>query len=955
MNFNIDDPLAGILSDGSDDSFFDDDILGKKKSDKLKTAAIPERKKSLFDLELEESKKINKEITIESKSNKIDLNKSSSFKEVPKAPSLKAVSPTPFKKAISKESINVMQGEVINKSIINTSKSPAKSKVTLSTDPLDDILSESNKNKKDSAKPLERGKSSRSILDDILGGSSSPPMTPQKTKQATTKSQDFDLLLGRSDSAVPYKSISGVSVEKINKPKKQDNLQKKTRSSEDWLGVFEGKEDDETTDMPSWLSGETKKKKTDPPPQKEEENFKTLKSQNVPEVEVIAKENTHVDISDKLNSAMTSVIQTNNEDLTAEGAAIYMQQQESQLMVALQLKAQEEKLAVMQMRQKDTQRLQREAALAHHAQLEAMLQRQSEHRLQMQAVINAHQDRITQRIKALLNTTGVEDGTIGPELDEPRAERPDSPHIDLMETSYRRQLAFLEVSLAQSEERMKDEGEKLIKFYSEKIHWLEEHHSLYKNMSADNLKIITERHNEENERLRQHHLDNIKVLQEHHGVLMENIKNAVKQEQNLIQDSTSFSADLQSLVTDVKENKNQFQQLVNRVQNLAENFQKDAERSLQTRETQLSDMIQQLKIDRDNFEKEKVDHKDLVNIFEKRLKQMTLMVEEDSALLKQNKMEFEFEKATFNKQTEFAKNMLKKQNDDIKIIKENIQKEYQENMDKINEEKSKAERDTATISKEKVAVQNLKHEIENMKSELQRQLEEVGEERLKLNLEKQQMHIEEKRILTKSRDLDMLAKAAVEKQQQADKKCSEAEFVQTKYEERIRRIQEHVVSLNFREKQIAKEKVALSRERLSLHNERKKLENPRQCSLCRSAQYGPQYNYESTFPESYLNVSVSRDQGEANVNSAMTAIASEIASLKLNKNFDVNFDGNNVVDDRMLVEENLHTIQTTDTTSGAYREYLDPKFMMLRLDVQQVLNNLDDGNKFEDEVTSHKQ
>lgn len=43
------------------------------------------------------------------------------------------------------------------------------------------------------------------------------------------------------------------------------------------------------------------------------------------------------------------------------------------------------------------------------------------------------------------------------------------------------------------------------------------------------------------------------------------------------------------------------------------------------------------------------------------------MIEEDSASLKQKRMEFEFEKATFGKQTEFAKNVLKKQDEEIKV------------------------------------------------------------------------------------------------------------------------------------------------------------------------------------------------------------------------------------------------------------------------------------------------
>lgn len=71
---------------------------------------------------------------------------------------------------------------------------------------------------------------------------------------------------------------------------------------------------------------------------------------------------------------------------------------------------------------------------------------------------------------------------------------------------------------------MKEESEKVVKYYLEKINWLEEHHHLHKKMTEENLKSIAERHKAENEMLRQQHLENIKVLQEHHASLMENIK-----------------------------------------------------------------------------------------------------------------------------------------------------------------------------------------------------------------------------------------------------------------------------------------------------------------------------------------------------------------------------------------------------------------------------------------------
>lgn len=88
----------------------------------------------------------------------------------------------------------------------------------------------------------------------------------------------------------------------------------------------------------------------------------------------------------------------------------------------------------------------------------------------------------------------------------------------------RKQLAFLEFSLSQTEERMKEESEKVVNFYMEKINWLEEHHGLYKKWTEENMASIIGRHNDEKEMLRQQHIENVKVLQEHHTALMENIK-----------------------------------------------------------------------------------------------------------------------------------------------------------------------------------------------------------------------------------------------------------------------------------------------------------------------------------------------------------------------------------------------------------------------------------------------
>ncbi|KAH9641695.1 hypothetical protein HF086_005141 [Spodoptera exigua] len=945
MSFNIDDPLAGILSDGSDDSFFDDDVLGKKKSTRKKSTPNLDKKNSLFDLkDTDKPKPVAS--TLDKKDSLFDIDSKKS--------------PTPFKRTVSKESIKFSQSDPKVKVGLDkpdTSKSPAKPKPSASAEKLD-ILSELGGTRKESSKIIEKGKSSQSLLDDILGGPSVKSAGPSQAGRPVTAGKgqefDFDSILGKTETK-PSASSKSLPQKPVKENVKEDKEApaKKAKSSEDWLGIFQDKDDgnddlEDEAGMPSWLvGGDTKKKKAEnkkstakPEPVKDKPKPTPAKEER-PEAEEphaeANKDNETVEQMVKFNPVSTpNVLQGSTEDITAEGAALYMQQQESQIM-------------------KESQRVQREAALAQHAQLDAMLRRQAENRQQMQTIIAAHQERITQRIKALLGTenTDNEDNPNYTEEFYTTGDHKDSPHlrekkqllqlvqslqenhdkeIDLMETSYRRQLAFLEVSMNQCEERMKEESDKLVKYYSEKINWLEEHHNLFKKLAENNLTELTERHKTENEMLRQQLLDNVKVLQEHHAALMENVKTAVKQEQVLIQDSASFSSDLKELVADVRENKVFSKELLEKVQSLSENTEQ-----------------------RENIDTEKAENRETIKMLEARLKQMTSMVEEETAALKQKRMEFEFEKATFNKQTEFAKNVLKKQDEEMKMLREDIQKEYQEKITKIDEEKAKAVKESAILSREKSTIQNLKQELEKMKAELQAQLEEVAEERSKLNVDKQQLHMEEQRVMSKSRDLDLLAKSAIEKQAQADKKYSEAEFVQRKYEERIRRIQEHVVSLNSREKHVAREKVALSRERLQLHNERKQIESRQQCSLCKSSQNFPPY-YEASYvlPDSFMNIPVTRDLKSSNATSAMNAIEEEMSHLmgrNLNLRHCAGVGDLSHHDDRYQTEERqTKTLQSDNmkVDQGPFKDYMDPKFMMLRLDVQKVLSNLDQ-NKKEDE------
>lgn len=358
MTLNLDDPLAGILSDGSDDSFFDDDILGKKKLPKKKTTPVLEKKSSLFDFKNTEEQKSTVSISESKKEALFDLggdNKNNS--DEIKAP--KTTPPTNIKGTISKESFKIPSVDTKLKTL-DVIKSPAKSKVSADKH---DILSEIGSDKNELTKTLEKGKSSQSILDDILGGTSGKASGSSHPTKPTTvaKSQDFDFdsFLGKADSKP--KNVSKPSSKhsikadppKSDKNPKQENTKKKP--SDDWLGIFQEKNEftEEASGMPSWLVGADAKNKKEEKPQHDAKEIPQVEiERKIPEErekEVHKVDNPPiVEHFSKVAIAPFSVLQGNNEDITSEGATLYLQQQESQLMVAMQLKAQEEKLAAMQ-------------------------------------------------------------------------------------------------------------------------------------------------------------------------------------------------------------------------------------------------------------------------------------------------------------------------------------------------------------------------------------------------------------------------------------------------------------------------------------------------------------------------------------------------------------------------------------------------------------------------------
>lgn len=368
MNFDSDDPLAGILSDGSDDSFFDDDIVGSKKI-KKKSTPVAEKKNALFNLDKTSPEKPTQNIPHDRKKSIFNLNDTETKEEARdkdigrtnsfKHDTVKGSSPALFRRAPKEPALHPVESI---KNVVNTAadilNTPVKGKSKENIEKMDLLEDLDMSSKKNTPKPLQRGKSSQSILDDILGGSSTKVASTLPTKSNTiTKSQDFNLndFLGKTESkpAAIAKNIENKEATTVKKSVQQKQL----KPNEDWLGIFQDKDNsDDKEAMPSWLLGsDTKKTKTNEKDKSAKTELHEEKRIKIVTEEIDTKNTKEEPIINSMNNVFNPTVMTNivhggnaNEDIAVEGTALYMQQQESQLMVALQLKAQEEKLAAIQ-------------------------------------------------------------------------------------------------------------------------------------------------------------------------------------------------------------------------------------------------------------------------------------------------------------------------------------------------------------------------------------------------------------------------------------------------------------------------------------------------------------------------------------------------------------------------------------------------------------------------------
>ncbi|KAG5670570.1 hypothetical protein PVAND_000823 [Polypedilum vanderplanki] len=857
MNLDLDDPLGDLLSDGSNDSLFG---LEPAKKSMPKVEKKEEKQQS----QPKANKKMEQLFGITEDKKEMPIKPTSSPKSVPKQQQPK-LQPPPVATKTVHENFDTKSNDSLSSDLGFDPKKPKKK-----GNILDELLGISEtipattKSSLPSKTPLptQRASVSRQTTSETM----SENVTTTENPPAARKS-------GRRQSAVMFNDPLGLfaSSEQPKKSQQQKAAARKSIAGSEWLFA----DGQPTLDKQSTLT----KLKSSPAiqitPNSEERNEEEPGSSNVTSLE---SKNTLTTLPSGKNQA-TAVM----ESLVSETANTIntMKQQEFQLMVASQMKTQENVLIEMKNKQQELLKQQEN-------QFNELLRKQIARQSELEEIIKNQQERINSHIQALMashtqvpfldmtSTTAytavgenhlttttsatnplekieLEGDVKRLEMEKLRLEDLLSnindnheKEIIMIEQSYKKRIQLMEENLESMERRYRAEMTALEQFHSDKIKSInEERENVISNFEVK-IKSMEESHQNFIDRLKQSYESDLEMLKQHYEEMMQNIRKSKFMEFAIKEECSAFADMMKRASSNLENATGDISQLHEVLQEKLAVLERDREIQLSSREKKLEEQQKLLERTRELSEAERQKLLDLVQTLELKLNSIEQKSEEEQWSLKQKLIAFEVERKSFEKEKEFLRSQISNEQQKLQELKQlqlnehtKLLREIEEERTKLQEEKARNEIAKTLHSKNADEIGLSRAEIdaavkyaEEAAKQSEKERERLIEMQRQCDAKRHEMMDRQNTLRVKQSELENSIIRAKQREKQAEnfqKQTKKTELVlMAKYQS----LQKYTMELSEREAKIAKERLDVNTEKLELQAQRKKLLDSR-CSLCK--------------------------------------------------------------------------------------------------------------------------
>uniref|UniRef100_A0A6P4EJP7 Trichohyalin n=1 Tax=Drosophila rhopaloa TaxID=1041015 RepID=A0A6P4EJP7_DRORH len=671
---------------------------------------------------------------------------------------------------------------------------------------------------------------SRQSTDTTTENSQARPKTStgrRSSAQSATINADPLGLFGRDTNA----TVSGMSTP----------VSRKRGTTADWLGLEQEQDQRPTTPKP-----QTPKKQasSDAPPKNTAEILRIPDSDEnemEPEPAIPA-----VPAPSGVTASTQNILMLSNLNLESNHKFNALQQQEAQLVIAAQMKNQERTLLEMQRRQENQDR-----------KFQALIQQQLQRQQQMEEHIKGQQERINMHIQLMMSqpvhVQEVPPVSAPVEKPDPESKEPvkaaasqEQEHlllleieakrnllekqrldelvanmkvnyeqeIEMIDTSYKKQIKVLEEHLSAVEDRLKLENTELRQYYTDKL----------EKQKEDYVEQISN--------LRQDHEDEVRKLRQSHELDLEGIRQAKMLEFSAVQDHGNYLETLRLASSNLQELRDGM------------TGSQEKERQLEARERRLADQERRLKIDEETADEEKRRLMELVSTLEMQLGRLSKDSAEENWQLRQRMSSLEAERKAFEREKDFHREQMKRDEKRVEDLK-SLQLAETERLHHDLQQ----ERNQLAVERQQMELKQQLHEHGDQdkdRRELEAQLQVAREAIRRADEERDRCHklqreVEQRKrlLLDKENALnlkeDELGQAtgayrlATSRTHMAEHKAREADqLLQAKLKIMGKRAQD----LGEKEAQLAQERMLLAQDRIALVNLKKQILRSR-CALCK--------------------------------------------------------------------------------------------------------------------------
>uniref|UniRef100_A0A182S6E4 Fas-binding factor 1 C-terminal domain-containing protein n=1 Tax=Anopheles maculatus TaxID=74869 RepID=A0A182S6E4_9DIPT len=929
MNFDLDDPLEGLLSDGSNDSLF-----GNETSKKPTKTNKPGKMEDLFGIKTDTVVQLPKA-----------TEQSSTAAEKVQPASLDYTKPATTTTAHQPSSLTSMQGrksdtpatKLAGTTTSNKSATPQKKEISFDDS---DLLA-------DLGFDPKKPKSKSSILDDILGGTLTastkeipPKSVLSKPRQSLTTTLEEPPNSGKAkvrpsvetlDQPQPESTVTGSYAPSGGNtvlssgalPKRSGRRKSSVSMLNDPLGLFGSTADEKTSRTEAkqtkkagadWLglNDDTPAAKETHPIPMSSTTLAKPRDSIVSNTPIASAPQQHKEVSievavppkaDKLPTpteakltpsqpmpiikpksifpdpqTVTNALQI--VEAEAQSAIVAMQQQEFQLSVAGQMKTQEQ--ALIDMQQKQQTILQRQ-----EAQFNELLHKQMQRHTAMEEVLAKQQQRINANIQLIMsqpaslptnpyldrNATEHSETNAKRSVDKNPSEKLElqtdvkrlemeklrledmvsnlsanhEQELSILESSYKKQMLFLEDSLRIIEARLKHDNKQLEEFYHAKLSFAEEEQQKMVKDHEAKVQSMEDQHRKVIEQLKQGYEESLEQLRQDHREMIATIRESKMLEFSVVQENESYLKTLKSASNYLENASGDLQQLRDTLQEQIEFSHKEKELQLKQREKQLEDQHRLLERSREAAAEENVRLLNLVEMLESKVTEMTKVSSEERWEYQQKCVKLEAEKQSLDKEKSFLRERHEREESRITELKRTQAEEHARLMDKVAQERQ-------TLLEEKAKIETMaqltsgtstlgsglsRAEVDaalKVAEEAARQADAEKDRYLQLQRQleskRREMQTRESKLREAKDELETAIDRASQRERHAETVYRALRKSEQNMQLKMQLVQRQFREVSEREDRLAKEKIEFSKERLELQAARRKLLQTR-CSLCK--------------------------------------------------------------------------------------------------------------------------